>query len=866
MAGTVSGPGATHVVQPGDPAEDWIALNGAVLQLMPQSRVLNAFATDARLEAEDARLNFVNVLRGHLDMRGGTLGYVERSAYAALINNSVASLDQVDIESNGTGIRALRAGTDMSLSRSTLSARLIGVDAEDRARVRLWQVDLTATNSNGIGIRMADSRASVTDSRISAGEIAVSMTNSEADVAGSILAGRTGGLVISTTGNAAAPAQARLEGSTVTAAAGTAVVLSGASTLALRDSHLRGTGANGRGVLLQGGGALSAQRSSIEGNRAGLRVEGSGITTSVMLDGTRITSTNGDAVQVAGSLSGMNAITLRNGASLGSGTGVLLRAQESAQVDLQVHASHLAGDLVAQDDSARLDVTLRDGATLAGRIDGGRGIALHDAQWQMTGDSRIGSLLLGPDALLALGRGDAFHTLAISGDFTGDGGTLLFNTVLDGDDAATDRLVIGGDTRGTAHIRVTNVGGTGAVTPDGIELISVGGTSHGHFTLVGRAVGGQYEYFLHKGTGADGSWYLRSALPTPPDPCDVDPASCSPPVEPVDPVDPADPVPPLDPGQGHPPPPPHPDPVIRPEGGAYLANLRASQDMFRIRYDERNASQNSGRAWARVDGTRQRFNAANRQLDIHGNSQALGVGADLWRTSNGNAVGVMLSSGNATSTSTNPLSGYYARGKVKGEALGVYGTWRAGSGPDPYRGFYVDGTLQRAQFRNRVEGVGLETERYGSRAWQGALETGRAFRIGGTGNSSLFLEQMLQVGYNRWDGTRHTEANGTAVATKDADGLFGHVGLRLSGLTHWEGRAVQVQPYVAVNWLLNRSESQISMDAEVVTARIPSRRAEVKAGASLAFTNGMALWAGLARQQASGFHQTSAQLGVNYHW
>ncbi|WP_256843765.1 autotransporter outer membrane beta-barrel domain-containing protein, partial [Pseudomonas aeruginosa] len=79
--------------------------------------------------------------------------------------------------------------------------------------------------------------------------------------------------------------------------------------------------------------------------------------------------------------------------------------------------------------------------------------------------------------------------------------------------------------------------------------------------------------------------------------------------------------------------------------------------------------------------------------DIRGNSQALTVGADLWRHDSGRSVGVMLASGNASSTSTNELTGYYARGKVKGEALGIYGTWRGGNGADPYAGFYVDGSV-----------------------------------------------------------------------------------------------------------------------------------------------------------------------------
>lgn len=173
----------------------------------------------------------------------------------------------------------------------------------------------------------------------------------------------------------------------------------------------------------------------------------------------------------------------------------------------------------------------------------------------------------------------------------------------------------------------------------------------------------------------------------------------------------------------------NPEPVLRPEGGAYLANLQAAQTMFRLGYHDRHAGQNSGRAWARVDGSRTGFDAVSQQLDVQGNSQSLSVGADVWRNDAGSGVGVMLSSGNATSTSTNALTGYYARGKVKGEALGVYGTWRTGNAVDPYAGFYVDGSVQRAQFRNRVEGVGLDAERYDSRGWQGAIETGYAFRV-----------------------------------------------------------------------------------------------------------------------------------------
>jgi len=536
-------------------------------------------------------------------------------------------------------------------------------------------------------------------------------------------------------------------------------------------------------------------------------------------------------------------ILLQNGSTATGGNGRILETNGNAEATFTADNSRLAGDIV-NGTGAITDVILRNGAALAGVMDNVTRASLDSAAWNMTGNSTLGALSLG-NGTVSLGDGSAFHTLNVAGNFTGADGTFLFNTVLAGDDAASDKLVIGGDTSGTANVRVNNVGGAGAQTNQGIQLIQVGGASNGQFNLAGRAVGGQYEYFLHKGTGTDGNWYLRSVLPTAPDPCVVDPSlpECNP----------------VLPG-------PDPDPVLRPEPGAYLANLQAAQTMFRLGYHDRHAGQNAGRAWARVDGSRNGFDAVSRQLDIRGNSQALTVGADLWRADTGSSLGVMLSTGNASSTSTNELTGYYARGKVKGEALGLYGTWRGGNGADPYAGFYVDGSLQRAQFRNRVEGIGLASERYDSRAWQGAVETGYAFRLGGASNGGIYLEPQLQVGYSRWDDDRHTETNGTVVGTENADGLFGRAGLRLSGVTHWGNGAAEVQPYLAANWLHTRAESQISMDDEVVDARIPRSRGEFSAGASVKFGSGVGIWGGLSLQRASGYHQNAAQVGVSYSW
>lgn len=745
-----------------------------------------------------------------------------------------------------------------------------------------WQVSGASTlnlapgaATGMIGLR-DESTLSADGAQISASVVgagALEIMNSNATVANSSIRNDAGyGLTLGTTGSPSLPnSTLALNSSTVEGVQTAALVngygqltVSGSTLIGKIDASLPSGPSNGVGLWVEAGGAVIQSNSSVRGDLHGAYLvsnQMAGFTaqpSTLVVDGSRLEGTAGSTIYVGPSFGNDTDvdITLRNGAELVAGNGVLIDIQpNTSNPALKVHAdvdvsnSQLRGDIRAGA-GATGTLALTDNASLIGGISGAMDVSLaQGGQWQLNKSSDVASLSLGSGGGVALGDGSAFHTLNVAGNFASNGGTLVFNTVLAGDNAATDKLIIGGDTSGTANVRVNNVAGAGAQTDKGIELIQVGGASNGQFNLAGRAVGGQYEYFLHKGTGADGNWYLRSVLPTQPDPCVADPSlpQCTP----------------VDPGPG---PGPDPDPVLRPEPGAYLANLQAAQNMFRIGYHDRHAGQNSGRAWARVDGSRNGFDAVSRQLDIRGNSQALTVGADVWRHDSGSSVGVMLSTGNATSTSTNELTGYYARGKVKGEALGLYGTLRAGNGADPYAGFYLDGSLQRAQFRNRVEGIGLADERYDSRAWQGAVETGYAFRVGGASNGGIYLEPQLQVGYNRWDNARHTEVNGTVVTAENANGMFGRAGVRLSGVTRWGNGAAEVQPYLAANWLHTRSESQIRMDDEVVDARIPRNRGEFSGGASVKFGNGIGAWGGLSLQKASGYHQTSAQVGVSYSW
>ena len=84
--------------------------------------------------------------------------------------------------------------------------------------------------------------------------------------------------------------------------------------------------------------------------------------------------------------------------------------------------------------------------------------------------------------------GNSIGTLTIDGNYTGNGGTLEIESELGGDASPTDRLVVTGDTAGTTSVRVTNLGGTGAQTVEGIKIVDVGGASNGVFSLLGDYV------------------------------------------------------------------------------------------------------------------------------------------------------------------------------------------------------------------------------------------------------------------------------------------------------------------------------------------------------------------------------------------
>lgn len=117
----------------------------------------------------------------------------------------------------------------------------------------------------------------------------------------------------------------------------------------------------------------------------------------------------------------------------------------------------------------------------------------------------------------------AADRLTIVGNYVGNDARLNLQSVLAGDDADSDRLVVAqGMLSGSTAVTVSNLNGQGALTAaNGITLVEAtqGAVStDGAFTLANDLSVGAYQYYLFKGgvtAGSENSWFLRSSVVAP---------------------------------------------------------------------------------------------------------------------------------------------------------------------------------------------------------------------------------------------------------------------------------------------------------------------------------------------------------------
>ncbi len=436
---------------------------------------------------------------------------------------------------------------------------------------------------------------------------------------------------------------------------------------------------------------------------------------------------------------------------------------------------------------------------------------------------------------MATGSGEATDTLTVRGNYIGNNGKLLLQSVLGDDTSPSDKLVVAqGTISGATQINVSNLGGLGAVTrQNGIQVVqaSEGATSdNGAFTLGTALSVGAYDYYLFKGgatAGSENSWFLRSTVLSQPL------AEAVPPDTPEQPIPPGTPEQPIPPGTPAPPAPEPPAPIqpaatapvaaigtpplpapvrgaapiplyrmevpnyaVVPPAAALLTLM--SLGTFHDRQGEQSLLSEKGpvpAGWARAFGSDFRRSwSGTVEPSLDASLKGYQVGHDLYasRTENGRSqrTGFLVGHSRLDGHVDGFSGGFKDRrtGKVKleGDSLGLYWTLI-----DP-QGGYVDAVAMGTRldgYSRSDRGVRIDTDGH---ALSLSIEAGYPMQV----SSKWVVEPQVQVINqhidldSQHDGISHVSFDSQSQTT-------GRVGARLKG--RYSVKGMPVEPYVRSN-------------------------------------------------------------------
>ena len=534
--------------------------------------------------------------------------------------------------------------------------------------------------------------------------------------------------------------------------------------------------------------------------------------------------------------------------------------------------SVLEGDILVSNPLNSLAVTLSSGSALTGAVTNATSLSLdNSSHWVMSGNSSVGELT--NNGTITFSDLNNFDSLTVTGNYAGDGGLLIMNSVLGDDTSPANKLLVGGDVlAGTTRVTMNNLGGQGAQTVEGIEVVNVGGTSIGSFVKSGRIVAGAYDYDLVKNGQ---NWYLTSQAPV-----IEPPAEASVPATPAtDTSVPQRSVPSIPASKA--------PATVRPEGGSYIANLAAANTLFMMTLHDRQGEtqfvdaltgkQEVTSLWLRQVGGHNKWRDGSNQLKTQSNRYMTQIGGDIARWSTNGAdrwhTGFMTGYANNHSATESHVSGYRSEGEVKGYSIGGYATWYANQ--DDHTGVWLDSWLQYSWFDNEVRGEHLATENYKSHGFTASLESGYTWKLaqfqGSQGSTGQwFIQPQAQA---VWMGVRaddHQEANGTRIRGEGDGNLMTRLGLRTWLKGHHasdEGKQREFQPYVAVNWLHNTRNFSTSMDGVQVSQNGATNLGEMKVGLEGQLNPRLNVWGNIGVQVGDkGYNDAAALVGLKYHF
>ncbi|MEN8933614.1 MAG: autotransporter outer membrane beta-barrel domain-containing protein, partial [Planktotalea arctica] len=674
------------------------------------------------------------------------------------------------------GINALNssAGTDLTISTAAVTGDADGIRVRNRGTGALTITttgQVTGASADGID---ADNSSAGTDLTILAAAVAAGDNGIEADNDG------TGALSITTTGQVTGDddgIRARNSSAGTNLTISTAAVTGGSDGISARN---RGTGI----TTIAAAGAIRG------GTGAGIRTEdAAGATVRVTLDaGSSVAATSGSAIidadanasvqvntgaSVAGSISlgdgsdtlafaggDFSGVTLFDGGddalagdgfidtlsfagSSGTLNSALVRNFERMTISDGSNVTLSNNILMFNDGAAGNDLIINQGGTLT----------LASGATRLSGLSNAGRL--------SLSNGAVGDKAVIEGNLQSSGGTVALDAVLGGDGSVADTLNVTGDASGTTMIAIQNVGGTGAQTKDGIELVQVAGAVSGTFQLDSTAINpsgekvitvGGYDYMLKQQSG--GAFVLQSEVSRMA-------VSGAPAFEALGGhlLSLAT----LDTAFGR--------LATRQSGSAPTAVTRNSFSFTAALED----SVDKREIWFDFTGaqtTSSRVNSAAGIRETKADTKKLAFGRDFAIAQTGagtfyGGVNAFFGHSDAQVVSSSGLNQIATSFK----GIGASATFASGNG------LYVDGQLQYTQTASDIthSGAGQLAGDITGHTWSAALEVARSFEL----QSDFILTPSVQLGYQKLTLPGITGPSNNAISFDENESKWAHVGARL---------------------------------------------------------------------------------------
>ncbi|WP_310191066.1 autotransporter outer membrane beta-barrel domain-containing protein [Pseudomonas hunanensis] len=476
-------------------------------------------------------------------------------------------------------------------------------------------------------------------------------------------------------------------------------------------------------------------------------------------------------------------------------------------------------------------LTLDDSLTLGDSVSGTGVLQIDGSSTLVSRQGSVAPFLAGQATTvnnagtIDLSRGnDAQGRLLIVGNYHGDNGTLRLNSVLAGDGAASDRLVVSqGSIDGSTALLVNNLGGAGAATgADGIQVVEArdGATSSASaFVQTQVLSAGAFDYRLFKGgvtAGSENSWYLRSTLVAAPPPAVVDPVQPEQPEQPGQPEQPEQPVepavsPPIAapaPGQ-----PDLPTPVageslalyrpevpvyaVAPRGAAIIA--RQALGTFHQRQGDQRLLGGQGglsASWGQAyGGTLRQQWTGTVSPSLDGDLYGFKVGQDLFVHVSDSGlrqhVGLYVSHSRLEADVKGFALAQQDRSvgdlKLDGDSVGGYWTLVGGQGG------YLDAVLQYTDLDGRARSSRGQSLTLDGHVWTASLEGGQPFTL----SEHWSLEPQAQLIAQKV--ALNSASDGISRVTHEAQvELTARVGARLQGDFSTSGNRL-LQPYAQIN-------------------------------------------------------------------